>query len=182
LIVALHHQATETFVERYAEALGPEDVATLRAVAGLTERWAIAHQHPFSVIHGDYRLDNLMFAPDGDDVAALDWQTTMVGHPLRDVAYFLSLSLRPEVRRAHEKDLVAEYHRELVRHGVRDFSLEDCVDGYRTGMLQGPLITTLGCVFSTTERTPDGDAMFLSMITRSCTAIRDLGTLDALAG
>lgn len=180
LIVGLHHQATETFVERYAEELGPEDAGTLRQTARLTERWATGHQHPFSVIHGDYRLDNLMFAPCGD-VTVLDWQTTMVGHPLRDVAYFLALSLHPEVRRAHEKDLVAEYHRELVRHGVPDFSLDDCYAGYRTGMVQGPLITTLGCVFSTTDRTPESDAMFLSMITRACQAIRDLGTLDALA-
>lgn len=181
LIVGLHHQATETFVERYADVLAPDDVETLREAARLTERWAIANQHPFAVIHGDYRLDNLMFTPDGDDVAVLDWQTTMVGHPLRDVAYFLSLSLLPDLRRTHEKELVAEYHQELVRHGVEDFSIEDCYDGYRTGMMQGPLITTLGCVYSTSERTPDSDAMFLSMISRSCAAIRGLGTLDALA-
>ena len=48
---------------------------------------------PFAVIHGDYRLDNLMFPPDGDGVVALDWQTVGVGPPARDIAYFLGTSL-----------------------------------------------------------------------------------------
>jgi hypothetical protein len=182
LIVAMQHWSTQTFVERFADVLTPEDVDTLQQAARLTERWASAHQRPYSVIHGDYRTANLMFSQDGDLAAVLDWQTTMVGHPLRDVAYFLSMSMLPEDRRAHEKDLVAEYHQELVRRGVADFSLEDCYDGYRVGMMQGPMITTLGCVYSTADPTPESDAMFLSMMSRSCTAIRDVGTLVALAG
>ena len=43
------------------------------------------------------------------------------------------------------------------------------------------LITVLGCVYATAERSSAADAMFLSMTARACQAIRDLGTLDAAA-
>ena len=62
-----------------------------------------------SITHGDYRLDNLMFPPAGPGVAAVDWQTTSAGPPLRDLAYFLGNSLTPDLRRAHESDLVDSY-------------------------------------------------------------------------
>ncbi|GAA3382588.1 phosphotransferase family protein [Cryptosporangium minutisporangium] len=178
---ALHRDATDTFVKRFGADLPAADAETLRAAAELTEGWLRRHQTPFSLVHGDYRLDNLMFHPDRPEVAALDWQTISVGHPGRDVAYFLANSLSADDRRATENELVAAYHAELVRLGVRGYSLEDCLAGYRTGVLHAPLITVLGCVYATAERSPAADAMFLSMTARACQAIRDLGTLDAAA-
>ena len=41
-----------------------------------------------SIVHGDYRLDNLMFAPDANRViAVLDWELSTLGHPLADFSY-----------------------------------------------------------------------------------------------
>jgi hypothetical protein len=188
LISALSKDATGTFVARYRDRLRPGDAEVLTAAAELTETWMTRHQTPFAVVHGDYRLDNLMFTSplegaggeDGPGVFALDWQTVGIGHPLRDVAYFLSMSLPPAVRREHEDELLAAYHRALVAQGVPGFSLPDCRAGYRIGMLQGPLITILGCVYSPSSATAEADAMFLSMITRAVQAVRDLGTLEAV--
>jgi aminoglycoside phosphotransferase (APT) family kinase protein len=41
-----------------------------------------------SLIHGDYRIDNLMFAPDSLEVVAVfDWELSTLGHPIADLAY-----------------------------------------------------------------------------------------------
>ncbi len=40
-----------------------------------------------SLVHGDYRMDNLLFAPDSADVVAvLDWEQSTLGHPFADLA------------------------------------------------------------------------------------------------
>lgn len=40
-----------------------------------------------TLVHGDYRIDNLLFAPDGTDVVAvLDWELSTLGHPFADLA------------------------------------------------------------------------------------------------
>ncbi|ODU95566.1 MAG: aminoglycoside phosphotransferase [Rubrivivax sp. SCN 70-15] len=41
-----------------------------------------------SVVHGDYRLDNLVFAKDEPRIiAVLDWELSTLGHPLADFSY-----------------------------------------------------------------------------------------------
>jgi aminoglycoside phosphotransferase (APT) family kinase protein len=41
-----------------------------------------------SLVHGDYRLDNVMFAPDTPRlIAVMDWELSTLGHPLADLAY-----------------------------------------------------------------------------------------------
>jgi len=41
-----------------------------------------------AIVHGDYRLDNLVFAADAPRiVAVLDWELSTIGHPLADFSY-----------------------------------------------------------------------------------------------
>jgi aminoglycoside phosphotransferase (APT) family kinase protein len=41
-----------------------------------------------SLVHGDYRLDNMIFEPAGTRIlAVLDWELSTLGHPLADLAY-----------------------------------------------------------------------------------------------
>ena len=48
------------------------------------------------IVHGDYRLGNLMFAPEAPDLLAiLDWELSTIGHPLADLAYLCSFFRLP---------------------------------------------------------------------------------------
>jgi hypothetical protein len=170
--------ATEAFVDRYRAVLAVADVAILRAVAEVIARWQLTRLEPSAVVHGDYRLDNLLFPPSGDEVVAVDWQSVAVGPPLRDVAYFLGTSLTTDDRRANEEALVAGYHDAVVACGVAGYDADRCWEDYRLGHLQGPMISILGCIYASGEQDERSDAMFLAMVRRSAAAIRDLGSLD----
>src|SRR5918997_2607261 len=169
--------AADAFAERFAAELDPVEASALDASRELLAPWMFDRGDRFAVVHGDYRLDNLLFPVDDPaGVAAVDWQTASLGPPGRDVAYFMSTCLEIDDRRRHERDLLATYHRALGQHGVTDHSLDDCLADYRLGMLHGPLIILLGRL--TAGVTDRGDEMFRAMWRRSATAIDDLGTLD----
>jgi hypothetical protein len=165
-----------TTVERLGAQLGEADCETLTAALDVITPWVSAPLGRFALIHGDYRLDNMLFSPEGDQVWIVDWQTLGVGLPARDLAFFTATSLQPELRSAIEADLVAAYHSALLGHGVTDYDWETCWQDYRFGVLQAPLICALGLVFA--AGTDRGDDMFVTMLRRACQAIRDLGTLE----
>jgi hypothetical protein len=171
--------AIPTFLERFEDRMGPDDPDTLREVPAHLADWLLTRPERFSVIHGDYRPDNLMFPPHGAGVSAVDWQTLALGLPGRDIGYFLATSLEVEDRRAHERELVAAYHEALLAHGVTGHDLDECFDDYRLGVVQGPMITVLGAVYAT-DPNEASDAMFTAMITRSLAAIRDLRPYELL--
>jgi len=171
---------TKAFIQHYGDRLRQADVEILRAFAPKCGSWLMDRRERFTLVHGDYRLDNLLFGgpDDGVSIATVDWQTLEVGNPGRDLAYFLGNSLLPSERRVHEQDLVRAYHEALLSYEVRDYSLGDCIDDYRFGHFQGPLITILAAVgLAHTDR---GDDMFIAMCSRACDAIRDLGSLELL--
>ncbi|HEY9311920.1 phosphotransferase [Williamsia sp.] len=176
LMAEMYGPATEIFIDVLGPLISEEDRVTLRECVEVLELWALGRSERYALVHGDYRLDNLLFPPDGArGVSAIDWQTLSLALPARDLAYFIGTSLSPDVRREHEFALVGDYHRALTGHGVENYSIEDCWDDYRYSMIQGPLISVFGCAYGT--RTDRGDEMFAAMVARSCAAIRDLGTV-----
>ena len=170
--------AAQTTIDKLGGRMDPADRTTVVESADLIADWLLGSADRFSLLHGDYRLDNLLFDPGRTCVTVVDWQTLAVGLPARDLAYFLATSLPPDDRAVHERELVGVYHRALERYGVANFDAETCWQDYRFGMLQVPLITTLGFAFSAaTER---GDDMVLAMLQRGSRAIRELGTLELI--
>lgn len=172
--------ATEGFIERYVARLAPGDPEVLRHFADNSATWLPGRTDRFSLLHGDYRLDNLLFGTEagGAPVAAVDWQTLSIAQPGRDVGYFLGNSLETDLRREHEQDLVRAYHGALASRGVSDYSFDECFEEYRVGHFQGPLVTVLGAM--AVIQTERGDDMFMAMCSRSCQAIRDLDSARLL--
>lgn len=182
LLASVHGPATDTFLTQLGDAISAETRATLLACVEVSEVWSLGRQDErFGIVHGDYRLDNLLFAPagaEGPPVTAIDWQTLSLGLPVRDLAYLIGTGLTIDDRRTHERSIVEAYHQTLTAYGVSDFPLETCWDDYRFAMLQGPLVSVFGCAYGT--RTERGDVMFAAMVERSCAAMRDLGTIDLI--
>jgi aminoglycoside phosphotransferase (APT) family kinase protein len=55
---------------------------------------------PAAIVHGDYRLDNLILRQDGPEVAAvLDWELSTLGDPRADFSYFLMQWIMPAEQR-----------------------------------------------------------------------------------
>jgi hypothetical protein len=170
--------ATQITLDRLGERMTAQDRDTATESMSMVTPWLLAEPGRFALMHGDYRLDNMMFDPDRSQVTVVDWQTLGSGLPARDLSYFTATSLLPEVRSAVDDALVDAYHDELLRYGITGYDRETCWRDYRLGTLQAPLLTVLGCAFaSTTER---GDEMMLVMLQRGCQAIRDLRSLDLI--
>ncbi len=165
-------------LEKLGDRMNAEDRETFTTAMGLVTPWLLAEYDRFALLHGDYRLDNLLFDPDRTRVSVVDWQTLGVGLPARDLAYFTSTSLDSQLRRTIEEDLVDEYHRALLGYGVTCYDRETCWRDYRLGVLQALLISALGFAFAAS--TDRGDDMVLTMLGRGCQAIRDLRTLELI--
>jgi aminoglycoside phosphotransferase (APT) family kinase protein len=92
---------------------------------------------PQTVVHGDFRLDNVFYSQKGPTVpvTVIDWQTVCRCNGGFDLGWFLSLSLDVDQRRTHEEPLVRHYHSVLTERGVKDYDFDACWYDYRVGVL-----------------------------------------------
>lgn len=165
-------------LDKLGDRMTGDDIETFTTTMGLVAPWLLAEYDRFALLHGDYRLDNMLFDPGRTRISVVDWQTLGVGLPTRDLAYFTATSLDPQLRVRIERDLVDDYHRTLSGYGVTGYDRETCWRDYRLGVPQALLISALGFAFAAaTER---GDDMVLTMLHRGCQAVRDLETLDLI--
>ncbi len=93
-------------------------------------------QGPMTLVHGDYRMDNMFLTErEGDPIMVIDWQLMSRGRGPYDVAYFMSQSIDVEQRRETERALIKQYHNGLVAGGVKHYSFDDCFEDYRLASL-----------------------------------------------
>jgi aminoglycoside phosphotransferase (APT) family kinase protein len=114
--------------------LADEAAGRVAAMDALVE-WLPANIPPgeeASIVHGDYRCDNLLFHPtEPRIIAVLDWELSTLGHPLADFAYHLMVYRMPpgfstglaglDLPALHipsEDDYVAAYCRRTGRDGI----------------------------------------------------------------
>ena len=164
--------AGDITVGKLAGKLTDEDAETLVTAMGLVTPWLLNTPDRFALLHGDYRLDNLLF--DGERITVVDWQTMGVRDwPVATWRISPAPAWSPTCARV-DADLVGDYHQALLDQGVTGYDLRPVGMTTPLGMIQVPLISALGCAFSIeTER---GDDMMAAMLRRGCQAIRDLGT------
>ena len=88
----------DAFVQRYGSTIGDDVLARLDEIQGrVPEICSMLAAEPWTLLHGDFRLDNLLFRPDGD-IVVLDLQGLAYGRPAIDVAYFITSALTVDHR------------------------------------------------------------------------------------
>jgi len=77
-------------IDRWSKQYRASETERIDAMDRLID-WLPAHVPPgdeTAIVHGDYRLDNLIFdAAEPRILAVLDWELSTLGHPLADFAY-----------------------------------------------------------------------------------------------
>lgn len=178
-IMALYGNAQAIFRDRYADSLEPEFMGLCEALNDAKEHWFGREGGPRAIVHGDFRLDNMLFdiMSGAEPIAVLDWQTVAAGNPLTDIGYFLGTGIGDELRRAHEDELLDLYCAEMTRLGV-PLTREAIWDDYVIGALHG--ISTAVFSAAYVERTSRGDENFLSMARGGCALALHHGSLEKL--
>jgi Ser/Thr protein kinase RdoA (MazF antagonist) len=99
---------------------------------------------PVTLVHGDYRLDNMLFDLAGEEgFALIDWQAAAPYRGAADLAYFFTGSLKPQDRRQWQEGLVGAYLDRLRDQGVRGYDRETCRRDMALGLLTQLLVTVL---------------------------------------
>jgi hypothetical protein len=154
-----------TYTDAILRDVGQEGLDFISTLAEKIPAYIAAKDAPFTVTHGDYRLDNLLFAttPDGVPCAVVDWQTPGHGNGVSDLAYFIGAGLLPEARRQYEWQLVDQYIAGLESYG-HTIDHEWVKNHYRREAISGVIMAIVASqIVGRTER---GDKMFEVMATR----------------
>ncbi|GFG54919.1 phosphotransferase [Mycolicibacterium agri] len=178
---ALITQLYAGFVERYGESIAPEHRQVCeRLVAAFDDYLAqeAADERMHGLVHGDYRLDNMLFGQPGADrpLTVVDWQTVTWGPAMTDVAYFLGCALADDVRRDNYTALLDAYHRALGPDAAVDIA--DVTEGVRRQAFFGVMMAIVSSML--VERTGRGDEMFMTMLRRHCQHVLDTDALATL--
>jgi hypothetical protein len=173
------------FIERYGEQIAPEHRLVCERLVGAFDGYVAQeaeHGRIEGLVHGDYRLDNMLFGTAGADRAltVVDWQTVSWGPAFTDLSYFLGCALRTEDCRERYGDLLCAYHEALGPEAP--VSLAEVTEGVRRQSFFGVMMAIVSSML--VERTDRGDRMFMTMLQRNCDHVLDtdaLATLPAAA-
>ena len=157
------------FLALYTDAIvnetGQAGLDFVNQLENLIPAYVAAKDEPFTVTHGDYRLDNLLFAttPNGVPCSVVDWQTPGHGNGVGDLAYFIGAGLLPPDRRAHEWELVDLYIAGIESYG-HTVDHDWVKAHYRREAISGLIMAVIASQI--VGRTDRGDKMFEVMATR----------------
>ena len=178
LITALH----AAFVDRYGDRIAPQHRMVCERLVGGFDAYLAEEAGEGRIqglVHGDYRLDNMLFGAVGADrpLTVVDWQTVTWGPAMTDLAYFLGCALPVAERRTHYDELLQAYHAALGP--AAPISLADVREGVRRQSFFGVMMAIVSSML--VERTERGDAMFMTMLQRHCEHVLDVDALATLA-
>jgi hypothetical protein len=168
------------FLDTYGGYLAADALALVERFSSEVGAWVEGRTGSWTVTHGDYRLDNLLFGTEsvGPAVTVVDWQTPGHGTATGDLAYFCGAGLLPGDRRHHEHDLVDAYAAGLAEYGVETDRAE-LWEQYARDAFAGVVMAVVASqVVGGSDRS---EAMFAAMATRHLQHALDLDSIDLVA-
>jgi hypothetical protein len=173
---ALWDMLAPGFIERYEPRLAQEHLSLLEKFGQKFAAYSANDTEIFTLVHIDYRLDNMMFGGPYP-VAIVDWSPS-IGSGADDAAYFMGTGMDAEPRQQHERHLLKEYHDRLVAYGIDNYDFNACWLDYRRRSFAGMVMAVIASmIVGQTER---GDTMFMTMLRRSADMAIELEGLSAL--
>lgn len=179
----IYKPGLEPTIENFSEYISTDMQKTMRAVGThyqqIFQKLSASHR---TFIHGDYRLDNIVYRKvDGKiDSTVIDWQLSGMAPSMWDLAYFMCQSLKVDLCREVERDLVRLYHDSLMEAGVKDYSHEQCWNDYRIWILFCLIYPVAVC--GTLDLANDrGNQLATVMLQRNVSAVEALGCEEFLA-
>jgi hypothetical protein len=157
-------------------SLAPEERECVDRFVECAGEWASGLAGPSSLVHHDYRVDNMLFGR--GELVVLDWQTIGWGPAMFDVAYLLGTSLEPVRRRAVERGQVLRHVDDLAAHGV-SWSAHDAWEAYRHASFA--VLLMLVPPIATVKTNPRMEAMYRRLIAFGARMVLDLGALEFLS-
>ncbi|MBV8785891.1 MAG: phosphotransferase [Mycobacterium sp.] len=169
------------FVDRYGDQIAPEHRVVCERLVASFDGYLAAEGDPGRIqglVHGDYRLDNMLFGTDEADRAltVVDWQTVSWGPALTDLSYFIGGSLSAQDRREHYEMLLRSYHEALG--SAAPVTLDEVAEGVRRQSFFGVMMAIVSSML--VERTERGDRMFMTMLARHCDHVLETDALATL--
>jgi hypothetical protein len=170
---------TTKSLDRAADRL-PPDVRARRAQVwpAILSAVAVHETRPRAFLHSDVHIGN-WYLTDAGRMGLCDWQCPSKGHWSRDVAYALAAALRPDDRRAWERDLLERYLQSLSEATGEAFEFEDSWRLYRQQMLHALWMWTITLCHSPLLPSMQPEETSLAMIERIALAMSDLDSLDS---
>jgi hypothetical protein len=168
-----------TVLDQNADALPPSYIAIGELYVDHHERCnELWHGGPQTLIHGDLHIGNVYL--DAGRVGFIDWGLCRASTPLRDISYFLTMSVAIEDRRAHGETLLRDYLDALRVAGGPDIGFADAWDQHRVQAAYTVIATFLA--YTPSYRGGDGVPLGADLIARANAALTDLDVVDALRG
>jgi Ecdysteroid kinase-like family len=176
IIRALFPQLYAGFRDRYTDRLAPDVLDLGAGIVANLDRWLTRKPAARTLVHGDLRVDNILFAPGGATCWLVDWQTLGIGSGASDLAYLVGTSIADPAAR-DDRAAFGAWIAALADNGVVADTNALWTD-YRVGSLSGYFMAVFASM--NVERTARGDEMFAVMAERPARQALTLGSLELL--
>ncbi len=138
----------------------------------IADLWGpLAPTHQLTVMHLDFRIDNIFYDRTEDRPVIFDWQGASVGRGACDLAYLMATGFEPAFRRRYELQLLQRYHQRLQSAGVNGYSFDALEQDYVFGLMHSLWVVPFTAILDlSSER---GQALADKIIGGIFTAISD---------